>query len=997
MKQKEIDMAKTIVRNFVELNKSHYSKDHIFQFDDLREIIQESIDALKNSRQISKESEGLDFYSIIADDILREELSILQSDKDLEKNIICDKDHKTWLLNTGQPIDPDRQKIDYKYWNRYRQFIANQKQVNMEDFDGEIRQIVSNLRDPLDRNKEGWLNRGMVVGSVQSGKTMNYAGVVAQAFDSGYQFVVVLGGAGRKLRAQTQARIDEGVLGVDTSTANKGWIGAGKLDIRDRDGKKIRYQAINSLTTSYDGGLSGKDGDFSTKSKNIKNYNVEWNKDTPPHLFVMKKNKAILENFLEWIEQMQRDSKDTKAKLSMLIIDDECDYASIDTNKADEIEDILDDDYEASAINQCIVNILKKFKWRSYLGYTATPYGNIFQRRDINEIDESLFPRNFIIYLQPNRMYFGPSEFFNSSSGDNPIDLIRNIPYDDSSFFYNIVDQRNQIWKEKDLYSTKDDTDERKKELSKLRRDETIALLNQYEDSPAPESLSIAIKSFIISCAIRWNRGEKNIFNSMLIHIQREVPFQDFIIRMVKKEFEIIKNQIYNQNLESFKSIYNQDYKETTCDVLNSDSVDEGLKVGMQPLGSFESILGAIDEVIERISIVKEYGKDRQSRLDYNHDKKGNYYICVGSDVLARGLTLEGLSVSYFLREAKTYDTLMQMGRWFGYRSGYLDLCRVYTTPTIIEFFENVKNANESMYRMFKTMNERDDIPENFGMYILSSHSAQKVTGYGKTRYTQKISLDLNDASHNEMRTDISKDRLNSNLEFINSFLTEKTNESKNEKRQIYTLNTQEFIRFITNYKFSFDSSRMPIDQNFIPNMYIDYINKVEGKFQSFKGFKLIFTSTPKSDRVPWTVNGSKLNASERFIKASGLRSGKFWYFSGSASDGQADKYYQKKYLSNGFGFIMLRPIYGPSNYSEMIQKYTKDEMLQFIDNNTYKNKGIEMLGIDTPVFHELIRMPSRSSLGLNEDDTRVDLVVDQKYLENLAIPFETDEDGEYI
>ena len=997
MNQKEINSAKNVVRNFVNMHKSRLPKDHMFQYDDLKRIIQDSVNGLKASNQISKKSEGFNFYSIISDEILREELSILKTDKDLEKNIICEKDHQSWLLNTGQPIDPDRKKITYKYWDRYRKFISNQKKVNMEDFDGEIRQIVSNLRDPLDRNQEGWLNRGMVVGSVQSGKTMNYAGVVAQAFDAGYQFVVVLGGAGRKLRAQTQARIDEGVLGVDTSRNIPGYIGAGKLDIRDRDGNKISYQPISSLTTSYDGGLSGKDGDFSTKSKKVQNYNVEWNKDTPPHLFVMKKNKAILENFLEWIEQMQRDSKDRKAELSLLIIDDECDYASIDTNKADEMEDILDDDYEASAINQCIVDILQKFKWRSYLGYTATPYGNIFQRRDINEIDESLFPRNFIIYLQPNRMYFGPSEFFNSSSSENPIDLIRNIPFKDSGYFYDIVNERNKIWREKELYSTKYDTEERKKELSQLRRHETITLLNKYENDKAPESLSIAIKSFIISCAIRWNRGEKNVFNSMLIHIQREVPFQDFIIRMVKEEFEKIKNQVYNQNLKSFEAIYNQDYVETTCDVLDSDLIDKGLKIGMQPLGSFKSIVDAIDEVISRISIVKEYGKDRQSRLDYSEDKKGNYYICVGSDVLSRGLTLEGLSVSYFLREAKTYDTLMQMGRWFGYRSGYLDVCRVYTTPTIVEFFQNVKDANEAMYRMFQTMNERDDIPENFGMYILSSQSAQKVTGYGKTRYAQKISLDLNDASHNEMRTDISQDRLNSNLKFINNFLIGKTDESKNENRQIYNLDSQDFIHFINNYKFSFDHSRKPIDQNFIPNMYIDYINKVESKFQSFKGFKLILTSTPKSDRVSWIVNGNRLNASERFIQGSGLRNNNFWYFSSSASDGQADKDYQEKYLSNGIGFIMLRPIYGPSDFSKIKLKYNKNEILQFIDDKSYKDKGIEILGIDNPIFHELVRMPSRSSLGLDENETRMDLVVDQKYLENLEIPFEQNEDGEYI
>ena len=991
MNQKDIEQAKYIIRGFVDINKSRLPKDHILNYGDLKEIIQTSIDGLKASNQMIEESEQSGLYDILLDDILREEYCMLKSDKDLEKNIICDKDHKPWLLPSGQPIDPDREKVGYKYWNRYRQFISNQKKINMEDFDGSVRQIVSNLQDPLNRNKDGWLNRGMVVGSVQSGKTMNYAGVVAQALDAGYQFIVVLGGAGKKLRAQTQARIDEGVLGIDTSGKIPGWIGAGKLKMVDeKTGKKVSHRNIVSLTSSFD------DGDFSTNSKKVQNYNIDWNENTQPHLFVMKKNVSILNNFLEWIEKTQREDKSKRAELSLLIIDDECDWGSVDTASFDDPEEVLDEEYNPSAINECITNILDKFKWKSYLGYTATPYANIFQRRDLNDKDMSLFPSNFIVYLQPNRMYFGPSQFFNSSSSENAVDLVRNVPMDDFNYFDELVKERSRICNKKGLFTQKgiDYTLQQKKELKDLRDIETFKLLSKHEGDPAPDSLSLAIKTFIISCAIRWTRGEKMVFNSMLVHIQRMVIFQDFTTRMVKEELGKIKNQIVNQNMKSFEKIYNQDFINTTNETLKCDAIDRGIKVGIHPLESFEEITESIDEVMDRISVVREYGKGQEDRLDYSEDKKGNYYICIGSDILSRGLTLEGLTVSYFLREAKTYDTLMQMGRWFGYRSGYLDLCRVFTTPLIVEFFLNVKHANEAMYQMFQEMNDRDDIPKNFGMYILSSDAAQKVTGYGKTKWTQNYSLDIGRAFHNETRSDISKDRLNHNFNYINQFLRGKKNESSDNSKQVYHLDTQNFINFIKNYKFSFDKSRK-INHNFMSSMYIDYVNKIERNYTKFNGFKLIITSGIRSTRVPWIINNKDMYSTERFQQVNTLKDDRFWLMPGSGNDGQLDKKYQEKYLSNGIGFIILRPMYGPSNFSE--SEYTKDEIFSFIDNKSYKEKDIKILGIDYPVFHELIRVPNRASLGLDESETRMDLVVDLKYLENLAIPFQEDKDGEYI
>ena len=151
--------------------------------------------------------------------------------------------------------------------------------------------------------------------------------------------------------------------------------------------------------------------------------------------------------------------------------------------------------------------------------------------------------------------------------------------------------------------------------------------------------LSKAIQT-LLSCAIRWNRGERKVFNSMLIHIDRIVLYQDFLIRMIEREFLIIKNKIENQNTDKLKKIYINDFIETTNNVINSEEIEDGIKIGIDELPEFEKIMPSINEVINRISIVKEFGKSKNTRLDFSDNKKGNFYICIGSDVLSRGLTL---------------------------------------------------------------------------------------------------------------------------------------------------------------------------------------------------------------------------------------------------------------------------------------------------------------------------------------------------------------------
>ena len=217
--------------------------------------------------------------------------------------------------------------------------------------------------------------RAMVVGYVQSGKTANYIGLINKALDAGYKYIIVLAGIHNNLRSQTQSRIDEEVLGYETSSearqkqrerAEKNRIGVGKL-----------YNAgfVQTLT------FRDESGDFSKK-------NSSW--DTHPDvptIIVTKKIKSTLTNLIENIESKQVIKKNDNghlvmpAKYPLLLIDDEADQASVNTGYDYDDEGNIIDEYEVKTINRLIRKLLNHFECKSYVGYTATPYANIFRKK----------------------------------------------------------------------------------------------------------------------------------------------------------------------------------------------------------------------------------------------------------------------------------------------------------------------------------------------------------------------------------------------------------------------------------------------------------------------------------------------------------------------------------------------------------------------------------------------------------------------------------------
>ena len=241
----------------------------------------------------------------------------------------------------------------WSFWMRYKKYLAEKKSFAPS--------VISHLDELTDKVLDKLFNpqqediiiskKGLVVGQVQSGKTANYTGLVCKAADAGFNLIIVLAGIHNNLRSQTQTRLDEGFLGFDTQNTRACTLnqtikmGVGRIPGFD--------DAIaHSYTTSLD------TGDFTKRAANTAGFNFYV---PQPIVLVVKKNSSVLKNLRDWLK-----THTTAGKISvksMLLIDDEADNASVNTNKADK---------DPTRINGYIRDILGQFNRSAYVGYTAT-------------------------------------------------------------------------------------------------------------------------------------------------------------------------------------------------------------------------------------------------------------------------------------------------------------------------------------------------------------------------------------------------------------------------------------------------------------------------------------------------------------------------------------------------------------------------------------------------------------------------------------------------
>ena len=586
------------------------------------------------------------------------------------------------------------QSTDWDFWTRYVMYLKKDKHFPdavIAHLDALTDEILDHLFNPQMENVQ-IDKKGLVVGQVQSGKTANYTGLICKAADAGFNFIVVLAGIHNNLRSQTQTRLDEGFLGFDTQYVRKYEEGLSqKIGVGCYKG--FKHAIDNSITTSEE------KGDFTQGRADSLGINF----DTPtPFLLVVKKNVSVLKRLYAWLHTHAGDGKITTK--SLLVIDDEADNASINTNKKE---------FDPTKINQQIRQIISQFAKSAYVGYTATPFANIF----IPLANDDLFPRDFIINLPAPDNYIGPEKVFGTSmipdeSNDDLLPIVRTI--DDYSGFV----------------------------PEKHKKNDPLPMYNQI-----PDSLRTALKCFIITCAIRMARGQGNKHNSMLIHITRFQIWQNAIKELVEKLFGYYKSEIEAGDpivLEELRCIFEEDtplyksYKTVTEEIKASSFKDIDTRIKVH---TWEEIRPLLFKAVQKIEVKSINGSSGDVLTYYEHEETGVSVIAIGGDKLSRGLTLEGLSVSYFLRASKMYDTLMQMGRWFGYRPGYVDLCRLFTSPELNGWFRHITMASEELRAEFNYLAEARSTPDKYALKVRSHPGCLQITSLSKMRYTNNVQV----------------------------------------------------------------------------------------------------------------------------------------------------------------------------------------------------------------------------------------------------------------
>jgi hypothetical protein len=634
-------------------------------------------------------------------DILRADFSIGKGEI-----TILSEDVEPWL-------NDEKVNINFELWNRYKLYMSkNDPSFPINDLDDFTDKILDKCVNP--KKQGSWDRRGMVVGHVQSGKTSNYVGLINKATDAGYKVIIIIAGTISSLRRQTQERIDSGYIGRNSSAF-----------IRDKENKIVgvgNYSVgtdIYSLTSAYY--KSGDEGDFNQAIAKRLNIPIGRN----PIVLVIKKNKSILENLIDWFSNdiNVKDVEGTPKLFDVpaLIIDDEADSASVNATR--DINDI-------KTINRLIRTLLNIFNQNTFIGYTATPYANLFISQEYNEeninivknksyrIGEDLFPRDFIINIKAPTNYIGSAKIFgyenvNPELTKEPLDIFREIDDFDPPFFKIIKRDNKHILPE-----------------------------------CLPLSLEIAIKSFILTCAIRRLRGHHNKHNSMLVHVALLVRWIDRVAYLVNEKTKEYKNAIQSEDeflINGFKEIYESDFLPTTQNVLeNLDYTDIRIKQH-----SWEEVKKELKNAVLKIDVRSVHGTRSTTNLeyhnieeiDYNRYDNGLSVIAVGGSRLSRGITLEGLSISYYIRTTRMYDSLMQMGRWFGYRPGYVDLCRLYSSNQIFEWFNHITLVTEEMRNDFDEMTATHQRPKDFRLKVRNHHGLLTITSLNKLYFSDDIEI----------------------------------------------------------------------------------------------------------------------------------------------------------------------------------------------------------------------------------------------------------------
>ncbi|KWS06091.1 Endonuclease [Lysobacter capsici AZ78] len=402
-------------------------------------------------------------------------------------------------------------------------------------------------------------------------------------------------------------------------------------------------------------------------------------------LIVAKKITPILKRLNQWFGKLEG----RLAEVPVLLIDDEADQASINTrgNRGDPSIDpdtAPDDDTAPSLTNALIRDILRKIPRATYIAYTATPFANILIDPDASDIlvGEDLFPRDFVVQLPRPDGYVGTEELFGTSARGR--DVLRSV-------------------NPADVKALK----------SEQRRKSGAIVVRGALD--LPQSLADALLTFALAGAIRLLRGQPGKPHTMLVHVSR---LQQDQLRIG----EAIEEQI--------RAWFNHESAEPGVLRRMLHSALAGL--GAVELPCAEEII--LEEAVTNLARLEVVVLNSTTGDELEYDvKPGRQLVAVGGNRLSRGLTLEGLTIAYFLRTTTLADALLQMARWYGFRAGYEDLIRIWTTEGIAQWFVELALVEESLRNSITALNKAGRRPDQMAIRM-RAHSKLLLTSKNKSR-----------------------------------------------------------------------------------------------------------------------------------------------------------------------------------------------------------------------------------------------------------------------
>lgn len=601
-------------------------------------------------------------------------------DIQIDHDVIVKKDHEPWL-------DARRKDIEPFYWNRYRTWLqrGGLPPAVVAEMGAGTDRVLDLLADPHEQLP--WDRRGLVMGNVQSGKTAHYTGLVCKAADAGFRVVIIIAGIHNNLRNQTQGRIDEGFIGEhrvrEGASVRRERLGVGKVDSHRRPV-----------------GLTSSTHDFTKATADA--MGVSFDALNEPAVFVIKKNPTTLKNLLTWLKPPPGE----KLPFPLLLIDDEADNASINVAYSRD---------EVSTINRLIRNLLDTFSHSAYVGYTATPFANIFiDPATPDDMEhEDLFPRSFIVSLDAPSNYFGATRVFLEES---------------NSFLRWIEDAEDLL-------------------PVKHKKDHPVGQL--------PESLVDAIRAFVLTRSIRIIRGDGAQHSSMLVNASRFVAVQAAI------------GQHVTQHLQSVQDAARLNHALAEDQALKDREIAALQRVFFAEFSNadvgWSDVLAQLWEAAAPIRVAVINGKSAD-RLQYDQQPQGLHVIAVGGLALSRGLTLEGLSTTYFLRNSQMYDTLLQMGRWFGYRPRYEDLCRIWIPEEVAGWYAHIAESVDELREELRKMAADGGSPADFGLKVRSHPAALIVTARNKMGAAETRTVRIGLALRNVQTSALSLEGRNTNI-----------------------------------------------------------------------------------------------------------------------------------------------------------------------------------------------------------------------------------------